>query len=220
MVHNQRCQTGELSQLQQNIQPSVCLPQVHGSAQKVVPLHIHRARAAVHPSASTPPCPCPTAIIRPFPKTFASSFPVQNPKIIVRSYLKPFTARRTTGTNKTLLGEPSLAVYSRTQKAQSQSSGTPEHAWSFVWPSPWIMNLHCNDLPRAEAEQLWVMLGHPGHVSSLIGENASARGACASHSSLQENTAVLLHVRVWRGNQALDVERKQGNTGVENKQGV
>lgn len=58
-----------------------------------------------------------TAIIRPFPKTFTSSFPVQNPKIIVRSYLKPFTAQRAAGTNKTLLGEPSLAVYKQDTKS-------------------------------------------------------------------------------------------------------
>lgn len=70
----------------------------------------------IHPSASTPPSPCPcspTAIITPLPKTFTSSFPVQNPKLIVRSYLKPFTA----GTNKTLLAEPSLAVYKQDTKS-------------------------------------------------------------------------------------------------------
>lgn len=81
-------------------------PKYTAVVRRVVSLHIHCASLC-----------SPTAIIRPFPKTFTSSFPVQNPKIIVRSYLKPFTARRTAGTNKTLLGEPSLAVYKQDTKS-------------------------------------------------------------------------------------------------------
>lgn len=146
------------------------------------------AQAATHPSASTPPSPCacpPTATIRPFPKTFTSSFPVQNPKIIVRSYLQPGTPRVQT---KPFWVSPAwlfLTGHTKLSHIALGSSGTPEHACSFV--CPWIMKLHFNNLPWSEAEQVWVMLGHPGDLSSFIGENASAQGA-ASHSSLQGNT--------------------------------
>lgn len=100
--------------------PKFASPEFTAVVRRVISLHIHRARAAVHPSASTPPSPCPcspTTVIGPFPKIFTSSFPVQNPKIVVRSYLKPFTGQRTAATNKTLLGEPSPAVYKQDTKS-------------------------------------------------------------------------------------------------------
>lgn len=71
---------------------------------------------------------------------------------------------------------------------------------------------HCNNL-------LWSELGHPGHVSSLTGENAAAQGECASHSSLQETTAMQLHAAA----QDLEIQalglRGNGKT-QESKQGV
>jgi len=92
----------------------------------VIELHIPSGVGRCASCWSTPPSPgpplSPAASIRSFPKTFTSSFPVQNPKIIVSGYLKPVTDWRTTGTNKTLLGQPSLAVYKQdthTKKGQS-----------------------------------------------------------------------------------------------------
>lgn len=118
----------------------------------------------MRPAASMPPSPgsplSPSAVIRPFPKTFTSSFPVQNPKIIASSYLKPFTDWRTTGTNKTLLGQPSLAVYKQDTKQDSHiaqiSTETParqEHPRRFAWPSPWVTQLRFINLPWSKPEE-------------------------------------------------------------------
>lgn len=71
------------------------------------------------------------------------------------------------------------------------------------------MNLHFNNLPWSEPEQVWVMLGQPGCVCSLIGENAS-HSARQQHWGNVHPTAACRETAMLLRAAGRDLEREPG----------